>query len=173
MQIPESLTNFRCYGPSSDEFFGVTDVELPSFEVMTENISGAGIAGEYASPVPGHFGSQMVKVKLRQPTDKALALLAPSYQVLQLYGSMKQQDPMLGIIDSKQIYVECRGQTKHFNLGKLEAGKPMGAEFDIEIAKITVKIGGVEVLELDKFNMIFRVFGVDYLKQARTDLGGV
>ena len=172
-QIPESLTNFRCYGPTSAEYFGVTDVELPSFDAMTEEISGAGIAGTYQSPVPGHFGSQMVKVKFRAPTEKAMELLAPLFQVLQFYGSMKLQDPMLGGIVSKQIYVECRGQTKHFGLGKLEAGKPMGAELDLEIATIKVKIGGVDVVELDKFNMVFKVRGFDHLRQVRVDMGGV
>ncbi len=173
MQIPESLTNFRCYGPDTSEFFGVTDVELPDFDSLTEEISGAGIAGSYASPVPGHFGSQMVKVKFRQPTEKAVALLAPVFQAIQLYGSMKLQDPMLGSLVSKQVYVECRGQIKKFALGKMEAGKPMGAEIDMEISKILVKIAGVDMIELDKFNMIYKVLGVDYLRQVRNDLGGV
>jgi uncharacterized protein len=173
VQIPESLTNFRCYGPDASEFLGVTDAELPSFDTMTETISGAGIAGEYASPVPGHFGSQMVKVKFRAPTEKAMALMAPVRQVLQFYGAMKLQDPMLGQLISKQIYVYCAGQVKNYNVGKLEAGKPMGAELDLEIAKIVIKIGGVEAIELDKFNMIYKVFGVDHLRQTRIDMGGV
>jgi hypothetical protein len=174
MQIPERLVNFRCYGSDASEFLGMTDVELPSFEVMTESISGAGIAGEYASPVLGHFSSQVVKLKWRAITAKALGLLAPVRQTLDIRGSIQLQDPMLGSLITQAMRVECTGQVKHQNLGKFEPGKVMGAEVDLECAVIRVSLDGLPpIVEIDKFNMIFKVNGFDYLRQARTDMGGV
>jgi P2 family phage contractile tail tube protein len=173
VQIPERLVNFRCYGSDATEFLGMTDVELPSFEVMTETISGAGIAGEYASPVLGHFASQMVKLKWRAITKAALGLLAPVRHVLDIRGSIQLQDPMLGGLITQAIRVECTGQVKHQNLGKFEPGKVMGAELDLECAVIRVSVAGEPLVEIDKFNMVFKVMGVDYLRQARTDMGGV
>lgn len=172
-QIPERLVNFRCYGGDAAEFLGLSDVELPAFEALTETISGAGIAGEYSSPVLGHFGSQMVKLKFRTITPKALGLLAPIRQVLDIRGSIQMQDSLGGPIVTQAIRVECTGQVKHQNLGKFEPGKVMGAECDLEIATIRLAINGAPLVELDKFNMIFKVLGVDYLKQVRVDLGGV
>jgi len=174
MQIPERLTNFRAYsGLDSQEYLGLSTVELPAFEAMTETISGAGIAGEYASPTPGHFGSQMAKFSWRTPTEKMLLLMAPVQQTIVAYGAMQLQDPMLGALVSKQLRVEVRGQVKHHSLGKLEPGKIMAAEVDIECAVIRVDIDGKRVIELDKFNMIFRVNGVDYLAETRRAMGGV
>ena len=172
-KIPERLVNFRCYGGDAAEFLGLTDVELPTFESMTENISGAGIAGDYSSPVLGHFSSQTVKLKWRTATKAALLLLAPVRQVLDIRGSIQIQDPMLGLLQTQAMRVECTGQGKHYGLGKFEPGKVMGAEYDLECAVIRISLDGVPVIELDKFNDIFRVNGVDFLAKVRRDVGGV
>lgn len=173
-QIPERLVNFRCYGGTGGlEFLGVTDVELPKFEAIVEKISGAGIAGEYDSPVIGHFGSQTVKVKLRAVTVAALNLLAPVYQVLDMRGSVQYQDPALGALTTQPARFEVRGQLKSFEPGKFEPGKPMDTSFELECAVIRLALAGVPVVEIDKFNMIYSVAGTDYLRGVRVDLGGV
>jgi P2 family phage contractile tail tube protein len=171
--IPERLVNFRCYGSDASEFFGMTDVELPAFDAMTETISGAGIAGEYASPVLGHFGSQMVKLKFRTATAAALSLIAPVRQVFDIRGSIQLQDSQGGPLTTQALRVECSGQVKASTMGKLEPGKVMGGEVDMEIATIRISIDGESIIELDKFNMIFKINGFDYLRQTRVDLGGV
>jgi P2 family phage contractile tail tube protein len=148
-------------------------VDLPSFEAMTETIAGAGIAGEYASPVLGHFASQMVKLAFRTTTKAQLDMLAPVYQRFDVRGSVQIQDPGLGLIGTHSIALDCRGQVKNLTLGKMEPGKVMGSELDLEIARITVDIAGVRVVELDKFNMVFAVNGVDFLANVRRDLGGL
>ena len=171
-QIPERLVNFHCYG-GAKLFFGTTDVELPQFEAMTETISGAGIAGEYASPVLGHFGSQMVKLKFRTITADGLRALAPVRQVFDIRGSIQVQDSFGGPLLTQALRVECTGQVRGQNPGKLEPGKVMGVEFDVECAIIRISLDNVQLVELDKFNMIYRVNGVDYLAKVRRDLGGV
>lgn len=172
--IPERLVNFNVYGgPGALQFLGMATVELPSFEAMTETIMGAGIAGEYASPVLGHFASQMVKLAFRAVTPQQLALLAPVRHVLDIRGSIQQQDARLGLITSSSVRVECSGQSKLTTLGRFEPGKLMGAELDLEVATIRIALEGVPIIELDKFNMVFRVNGVDYLAKVRADVGGV
>jgi P2 family phage contractile tail tube protein len=171
-QVPERLVNFKAYNGAL-ELLGATDVELPSFDVMTEEISGAGIAGAYSSPVLGHFGSQMVKLKWRAITRAGLLLLAPVRTVLDIRGSIQLQDTTGGPLTTQAVRVECSGQVKHFTPGKLEPGKVMGVELDLEIATIRIELDGSPVIELDKFNMIFRVNGTDYLQKVRQDVGGV
>lgn len=172
-QIPERLVNFRAYADGGTQFLGMTDVELPPFEVMTETISGAGIAGEYASPVLGHFSSQVVKLKWRSVTKEALLLLQPVYHALDIRGSMQMQDPALGQLLTKPIRFECRGATKHYSPGKFESGKAMGSELDLECVSIRLSFDGQLLVEIDKLNMIYRVNGTDFLQKARIDMGGV
>jgi hypothetical protein len=171
-QIPERLVNFRCYAGPAAEFIGMTDIELPSFEAMKETIAGAGIAGEYESPVLGHFASQKVKLKWRTATLAALSLLAPERKVFDIRGSIQQQDPMLGVLSTQALRVECTGQVTVVNPGKLEPGKVMGVEIDVELSVIRISLDNAPLIELDKFNMIFKVGGVDYLAKVRQDMGG-
>lgn len=171
--IPEKLVNFRCYLNGADEQIGLTDVELPSFEAMKETISGAGIAGEISSVVLGHFKEQMVKLKWRVVTAQSLSLLAPVIQTLDLRGSIQYQDPALGLLTTQAVRVSCTGQISLHTPGKLEAGKQMGAETDMDISAIRVSLDGVPVVVLDKLNFIFIVDGVDYLQKIRQDMGGV
>lgn len=171
-QIPERLVNYKAYNGAA-ELLGTTDVELPSFDVLTESISGAGIAGEYSSPVLGHFGSQTLKLKWRTITRTGLLLLAPVRAVLDIRGSIQIQDTTSGAISTQAMRVECSGQVKHYTPGKVEPGKVMGVECDLEVATIRISLDGSPVIELDKFNSIFRVGGVDYLQKVRQDVGGV
>jgi len=173
VQIPERLVNFRCYNGVSSEYLGMSDVELPSFPMMTEEISGAGIAGAYDSPVIGHFASQSLKLKWRTVTRAALGLLAPVNHVLDVRGSIQAQDSITGGLITQALRVECTGQTKSQGLGKLEPGKAMGAESEVECKVIRISLDGVPIIELDKFNMIYRVNGIDYLAKVRQDLGGL
>ena len=39
--VPEKLINFRAYNDGND-LLGVTDVQLPSLDAMTETVKGAG-----------------------------------------------------------------------------------------------------------------------------------
>lgn len=174
MQIPERLVNFACYGgATSIEFLGMTDVELPTFEAMSETITGAGIAGEYESPVAGHLKSQVLKLKWRTMSAAALGLLAPVQHVLDLRGSVALQDPMLGVLSEEAVRIEVRGQVKNFTPGKLEPGKVMETTADIEAAVIRITVAGVQVVELDKFNMVYKINGTDYLRQTRVNIGRV
>lgn len=173
MLIPEKLINFRCYAGLGVEFLGTTDVELPKFDPMTEKVSGAGIAGEFDSPVVGHFQSQVIKLKWRTPTARALGLLAPVDHLIQLYGAIQVRDSEAGRIVTQQVLLQVSGPMKSFGLGNFEVGKPTAAESEIECAKLDLKIDGVPLVELDKFNSVFKVAGVDYLRDVRIAMGGV
>lgn len=171
--IPEKLTNFKAFaGAGSNELLGITDVELPNFEPMTETISGAGIAGEYESPTPGHFGSMEVKLKWRTVTRLGMSLLAPVEHSIVLMGAVQVRDSTSGTLVVQAVRVALRGQVKGLNPGKLEPGKPMDVECTIEIARILITLDSVDEIEFDKFNMIFKVRGVDYLAATRAATGG-
>lgn len=172
MQTPERLVNYKVFSGAGVEL-GTATVDLPSFETLTETISGAGIAGEFESPVLGHFKSQKVKLMFRAITRDGLGLVAPVRHILDIRASVQIADPTSAKIVTEAWRVECAGRTLSHTLGKLEPGKVMGAECDLEIDTIRISRDGVDLIELDKFNSIYKVNGVDYLAQVRRDLGGV
>lgn len=172
-KVPERLVNYRVYDSDSKELLGLSDVELPKFESLTETINGAGIAGDFESVVLGHFKSQALKLKWLVPTSEAVVLLTPVMHALDLRGSVQNQDPSSGALGTTPFRVAVRGMVKGLSLGKFEPGKRMDADIDVEIASISVFHEGVELIQFDKFNFVYKVLGVDYLRSVRLDMGGV
>lgn len=167
-QIPERLINFNIYADGVRGIMGVADVELPSFEAMTDTVAGAGIAGEYDSATIGNFGSMTVTINFRTATRDAMMLASMrKAHNLTARGAIQVQDAVTGETKVVPLVVSMRAKTKVFNLGNLEAGAAMETSFEGEIHAIRVRLDGVEYIELDKQNYVYKVNGVDETRDIR------
>lgn len=172
MILPEKVSNFMVYGGTRSELqLGTTDCELPAFEAMKEKITGAGISGAWDSPNLGQFDSQQFKMKVRVPTEQTFKIPVGPYQIFVLYGAAQVFDTSSGGFVTKQLKFECRGPVSKNNPGKVEAGKPMECEIEVEVLVWRVSVDGVEYVELDKPSFKYVVNGVDYLASVRLAMG--
>jgi P2 family phage contractile tail tube protein len=172
-RIPDKLINAKIYGgEGSTELLGTANAELPSLEYITESLAGLGIAGELETPVLGHFKSLPFKFSWNVPNRQALSLLSPTTHHLEVYGSIQHHDSGTGELVSEQVKVVLRGMPKKVGVGKVEPAKKMESETELECSYIKMWLGGEVVLELDKFNFIANIMGVDSLESVRRDLGG-
>ena len=169
-QIPQVLTNAKVYRDGID-LIGIATVELPSSEYMTETPTGLGIAGEIDSPVTGNFKAQNIKLTWNTPTEQSLQLLQPKAHQLELRGSIQEYDAGRGEFVHKAVKCLVRAAPKKSDIGKAEPGKKMDPETEMEVMYIKLFIDGKEIVELDKFNFIFRVDGSDLLSAIRQNLG--
>lgn len=170
MQVPEKLINFRVYQDGTD-LVGIADVQLPSLDSMTETVKGAGIAGEFDSPVLGHFGSMETVLNWRTLEKHNLTLAAQTGVNLDLRGAQQIYDSSTGKYIARAVKCVVTGITKKTELGKLDVGTTTGTSNTIETAYIKVSIDGETVLELDKYNYICNIGGVDYMAEIREALG--
>lgn len=170
-QIPERLINFNIYSEGTRGIQGVADVELPSFEAMTDTLSGAGIAGEIDTATIGNFGSMTVTINFRTITKDmfSLASMRKAHN-LTARGVIQVQDAATGETKVTPVVVSFKAKTKVFNPGTLEAGAAMGASFEGEIISIRIRLDGVEYIELDKLNYVYKVNGVDETKDIRNSI---
>lgn len=168
--IPEKLSNFNVY-KENDKLVGVSgEITLPSLEAMTETISGAGIAGEYESPTPGHFGSMELEIPFRTVHDMSFNLFQEIGKSIILRGAQQIYDVAAGEYQTKALKITLRGHPKNLNLGTMAVGQPTETTPAIEVVYLKVEIDGVEVLEVDKLDMIYRVHGVDLLAEVREQI---
>ena len=170
MRRAEKTINYRCY-VDDDELLGVTTVELPGLEAMTETLHGAGIAGEIEVPVMGQFGSITATLNFSSVTRSQVRLLAPVQQNLVLRASVQKHDSNTGQVMNIPLRYEITGRTKSSSPGTMDVAKPMEGSVELEVTAIAFFEGGAERFEIDKYNMIFRVDGVDYLAGVRNDIG--
>ncbi len=168
-QIPDRLNNFTAYRNGS-EYLGVVDVDLPDLESLTETISGAGIAGEVESPLIGHFGSMATTLNWRVLDRANFKLARQEVQQIDFRGSIQTLDTTQNYIQVP-VRVTIRGLPKTTPLGSLAVGGTMDNSNEIETFYIKILYNGETVVEIDKYNFICIIDGVDYLAQVRENLG--
>ena len=170
MQVPEKLINFRVYKDGAD-LIGLADVTMPSFDAVTDTVKGAGLAGEIDSPVIGHFKSMEVQLNWRTVTKDNSFLAKPESVNLDLRGAQQVYDSSTGKFKTSRLKVVVRGVPKKFEMGKLDMGASVGSSNTLEVNYIKVTLDDKDVIELDKFNYIYKVDGEDWLADVREALG--
>ena len=99
MLVPDKLISFNAYGGAGGiRLLGLVDAELPKFEAVTDTISGAGFAGEFDSPVMGHFKAMALKLKWRTVTPQWASFLASGFHAVTLRPSVQIVDSSAGAI---------------------------------------------------------------------------
>ncbi|MGO4369620.1 phage major tail tube protein [Paenibacillus sp. MCAF20] len=169
MKIPEKVTQYSVYRNGS-EYLGTADIELPSFEYLSESRKGAGIAGEIDSPTIGHFGPMSVTINWLVMLKAAISLLAPEQHALDFRVASQTKDSSTGGYSTSITRIAIRSVPKSLDLGSLENGAASGTSNVLEVEYIKIFMDGVAVLELDKLNSVFIVNGKDYLAEQRAAL---
>lgn len=168
--IPETINNFNVYN-AGEKLVGVSgEIALPNLEGMSETIGGAGIAGEFESATPGHFGSINIEIPFRVIYDTSFKLMVPGGQILTLRGSQRERDGATGLITNRQLKITLKVAPKSLNLGNLAVGKPTETANTQEVLYIKVEENGKTLLEYDKLNFICVINGVDVLAEIKKQI---
>lgn len=170
MILPENMKNFMVY-LDGDTLLGTANIDLPSLDALIEKVKGAGIAGEVEASVIGHYDILTLGISWRTITANAIALVAPKAHALDFRGSQQTYDTSAGTYGSVPVKIIVRATPKKTALGKMVVAGQTDTKNEFEVTYIKIYIDGNEVLELDKYNFIFSVNGVDYLAATRADLG--
>lgn len=161
--IPQFLQNFNIYC-AGNKLVGVSgDVTLPKFDNIGDTISGAGILGEFETPVPGAFKSQQLEVGFRVIDKSMFEMAAQEQSLLTFRGSQQINDYANGGIISQAVRIESKGACKGIELGKASPGKVTDSKYTQEVLFIAVYIDNHEELYLDKLNYMYRLHGKDML----------
>ncbi len=167
--IPEVVNHFNVYDERAQKLVGRSgEVSLPDLDAITETIEGGGVLGEVEDPVTGHFSSIKMTIpftNLYAPISGLMNTTKPTQ--LTLRGSMQCMDPTTGETGYYPIKIVVRGKASSTKLGKLENGKKMEPEIELELLYIQVMIDNVKVIELDKLNFIYILNGVDMLAEIK------
>jgi uncharacterized protein len=169
--LPEKLNDFRVYLNGTVDLKGVADLQLPSFDAMTETVSGAGIAGEYESPNIGHFQSMKLTLNWKVLTKEQTEFSKPGTISLDCRLANQEYDTSAGKQVFKANRVVVKGMVTKNDLGKASKGAQYEGSTELEIIYIKVIRDGVTLVELDKVNYIYKVNGYDYMSNLRKSLG--
>ena len=162
--------NWALYEDGS-EYKGMASATLPTASMLTQTLSGAGIAGEVNSPIIGHTSAMSMTLNFKTTTKQNVSLSAPRRHNIELRAAVQDEDPVNGVIAIRAVkHILAVEPTSHSegNVGPATSNDGSG---EYAVFYWATYIDGEKVREIDPLNFIHVIGGVDYLADVRKALG--
>lgn len=165
--IPTKINKYNLYNDTERLLGAGDEVALPDFEAMSDTISGAGIMGEIEDPTVGHFSNQEMEIPFRVADQEAVDMMDMTKAVRLTLRGAQQTTNNDGDIQFRSMRVVVRGRCKKFSPGKVKNGSAMDTKITLTVLYIMIELDGEQMVELDKFNEVFKIRGVDIIKKIK------
>ena len=155
----------------ADEFLGMASVKLPDKNQKTIAINGAGIGGDVEVPVNGHYDAMTLEMVFRCYTPRVARLREHRRHNIELRIAQQNEDRVAGQIVTdavKHVFVVI---PKSASGGTVAPASPGDMTVAFSVRYWATYVNGVKVDELDQFNRIDVVNGIDYDAPVRKALG--
>ncbi len=170
MKFDQSVINFAAY-EDNQEFLGMAKVTLPDLTMLTQTISGAGIAGNVEAPIMGHIDTMSLGLSFRTTTEASIRLSEPRRHNLDLRVAQQYEDTVAGVVTAQAVKHVLVVVPKSDKGGSIAPASPSDGSGEYAVRYWATYIDGEKVREIDPLNAIFLVNGVDYLASTRAALG--
>ncbi len=168
--IRETTVDFAIY-EDGDEFLGVTKVTLPDLTNLTTTINGAGMSGNIETLVMGQIDAMTMTLNFRTSCPAALKLSEPRSHQIDLRPVQQFEDTVTGVMGLEGIKHVMTIVPKSTKWGTVSPASPTDGSGEYAVRQWTVYMDGEKVQEIDQFNSIFMINGVDYMADVRAALG--
>ena len=166
----ELVINYAMYEDAT-EYMGTTEATLPDLEYLTEEISGAGIAGNVEEIITGHFSAMSTSFNFRTVGKGAVKLLEPRVHKIDLRVAQQQMNTRTSETEVAQVKHIMKIKPKKTTLGKVAAASTADVSGEYACSYYAMYLDGEKVTEIDPLNFICIINGVDYLEKVRKALG--
>ena len=169
-EIIQQTVNYEVYVEGS-RYLGTASVDLPDINYLTNEIKGAGIAGQIDVPTRAHTENLECTFHWRNIFTRPIYLLNQDAVMVSLRSAVQVYDAATGVTKILAVRIDVRCLSAGATLGKLEPGEQSDSENKFNLDYIKIMVNGEVVLEHDKFNFVHVVNGVDLLSSVRAALG--
>ena len=167
---PQAFIDFEVFEDSIN-LIGLAKVSLPAVTSTTISMMGAGIGGTVETPLAGMIEAMTTSMDFRSTTDAIVSLMAPKKHHITL-RAVEQEWDMFQVEQAyrglKVVIVLLPKSTKPGTIAPAAASDASG---EYSVFYYAAYKDGECLWEIDPFNQIFRVKGVDYWADIRKLLG--
>ena len=168
--VMQQTINYEVY-VDGNRYLGTASVDLPELNYMTQEIKGAGVAGQMDVPTLAHMENIEVTLHWRSIFERPTFLLSQDSFMLSLRGAMQRYDAATGVLKVLPVRIDLRGLSTGGALGKFEPSELTDTESKFNCDYVKIMIDGQTYFEHDVFNFVHVVNGSDFLRDVRTALG--
>ncbi len=170
MKQPEAYINFEVYEDGVN-FCGMSSATLPDIAFLTQQVSGPGIAGNVDAVLTGMMEAMNLTLNFRNATDAATKLASPQRHNIDLRVAEQHWDTekvIKGVSADKYIMVAIPKKTSPGSVAPASAADANG---EYAVYYYAGYRDGKKLWEIDPWNYICIINGVDYMKDVRKALG--
>lgn len=171
MELASKTLAFNVYNDENKLVAGCKTVNLPELNYISETYSGSGILGEIDDPALGIVGSTTIQLGYVQFYGDNMQFFAPGTQHITIRGTVQTNDRDTHGTSVSGVKIDFKGKPKTGAMGTLESGKAASNDITFEVTYVKITIDNNVLLELDKYNWVFIVNGVDYTAKIKAALG--
>ena len=170
MLHPESLIDFKVYEDKT-EYLGVAQVGLPDIAYITQTITGAGIAGNVEAVLIGMMDVMSTTMQFRSCTDAAAKLAKPIAHQIDLRVAEQYWNSLGGqrVVQADKYVLKII--PKKTSPGNVTPASPADANGEYSTYYYAAFKDGKKLWEIDPYNYICIIDGVDYMEPVRKALG--
>ena len=170
MLHPESHIDFKVY-EDNNEYLGIAQVGLPDIAFITQQITGAGIAGNVEAVLIGMMDIMNTTMQFRSCTDAAAKLAKPIAHQIDLRVAEQSWDSAAGqrVVQADKYVLKII--PKKTSVGTIQPANPADANGEYSTYYYAAYKDGKKLWEIDPHNYICIIDGVDYMKPVRKALG--
>ena len=170
MKVEQSIINFAAY-EDAVEFLGMAKATMPDITMLTNTISGAGIAGNVEVVIVGHLDTMTLGLSFHSSTGSAMKLSEPRRHNVDLRIAQQVEDTVTGLISVQNIKHVLVVIPKSDKGGAIAPASPTDGSGEYTVRYWATYIDGKKVREIDPMNNVFYINGTDYLADVRKALG--
>lgn len=169
-KVDEFVVSYAMY-ENGTEYMGTTEVTLPDLEFMTEELSGAGIAGAVEEVITGNMSAMTTTFNFRTVGKWTTKLLEPRVHNIDLRVAQQNMETKDGTTSVSSVKHIMKIKPKKTTLGKVSAASTADASGEYSVIYYALYVDGVKITEVDPLNFICIVNSKDYLQEVRKALG--
>lgn len=158
---------FNVYINGGQRLLGLAEVTMPSFEAMSEALTGAGIMGTVDVPVTGQFNALTLTMAFKVLHGDPLDLIVSKPYRFDLRSAIELEDTASYDRSVSAERWSFTGPIKKIDPGKRAPAAVADASIDVAIRRAEHYMDGVKKLEYDPLNNIYTINGVDVYAPIR------
>lgn len=172
MQTPNIINDANVYVDGAN-WLGKASIEIPEVAHKVVEAKMFGMSGLMEIPLKGHIDKLEGKIKFKALTvDSANVIYNPQYApLLDIRAAVQNYDQQSGTMMIYPIKITIQGLFKKVKVTEFKQGADGEHEAEYAAHYFKLEIDGTEILEIDKFNYIYKVNGQDILADVRSALG--
>ncbi|MDO4301783.1 MAG: phage major tail tube protein [Clostridia bacterium] len=168
--MKESIIGYTVY-ENSNEFLGIADITLPDIERKSIEIQGAGMNGTVNSPVLGQVNAMSMTFNFRTHTKEQHSLFEGRVHTLDLREAVQGRNPITGEVEVTPHKYVVKVMPTKLSKGKLAPASTADASGEYAVSYFAEYIAGKKITEIDPYNYICIINGIDELANVRKALG--